>query len=50
MLVSGNIKVHSTGKLLEDGYQNRSVRVLLQTGKRVDGIMVDASTVMIVMK
>ena len=50
ILVSGNIKIHSTGKLLEDGYQNRSVRVLLQTGKRVDGTMIDSNTVMILMK
>ena len=50
ILLSGNIKVHSTGKLLEDGYKNRSARVLLSTGKRVEGIVKDENTVVIHLK
>lgn len=50
ILLSGNIKIHSTGKLLEDGYRNRSARVLLSTGKRVDGIVKDENTVIIHLK
>ena len=50
ILLSGNIKIHSTGKLLEDGYKNRSARVLLSTGKRVEGIVKDENTVIIHLK
>ena len=50
ILLSGNIKIHSTGKLLEDGYKNKPVRVLLSTGKRVEGLLEDENTVVIHLK
>ena len=50
ILISGNIKIRSSGKLLEDGYKGRSVRVLLSTGKKMEGRLQDENTVIINLK